>query len=352
MTAATGGEGRVMGLIMQPSVLHDFTVQVFVHVGLPIEDARLAAAVRVESALRQPAGLDAFSVMRLHNTVRRLQAGGINPTPHLTVVSERGHLALLDGDNGLGAVVGTQAMQRCLSQAQERGLALVGVRHSTTLGLMAFYAMQALEHDTIGFVATNTELKIGLPPWGGMTPALGNNPFAIAVPTGQEPALVLDMSVIATRPQGTGDLEGTSARGPLGNAFMSRPVIGDHKGYGLALVLEVLTGVLTGAGFGRAHAPESLSAPAARYDLGHLFGVLDPAAFMPREQFYARMAQLRRDITQAQRAPGVERIFLPGEPEHERRLERLQHGIPVHDETPAALREFCATLGLDSPLGA
>ncbi len=191
-----------MGSIILPSVLHDFTVQVFVRLGLPVEDAELAAAVRVESALRQPAGLDAFSVVRLHNTVRRLQTGGINPTPHLTVVREQAHLALLDGDNGLGAVVGTRAMERCLSSARAQGLALVGVRNSTTLGMMAFYAMRALEHDAIGFVATNTELKIGLPAWGGVVPALGNNPFAIAVPAGPEPAVVLDMSVIATSPQG------------------------------------------------------------------------------------------------------------------------------------------------------
>ena len=225
----------------------------------------------------------------------------------------------------------------------------MGVRNATTLGMMAFYAMQALEHQAIGFVATNTELKIGLPPWGGVIPALGNNPFAIAIPTGQDPALVLDMSVIATQPQDTMHEDAASSRAPLGAAFMSRPVIGDHKGYGLALVLEVLTGVLTGAGFGQQHAPERLATPDAQHDLGHLFGVLEPALFMPLEPFYDRMQQLRREVIQIERAPGVERIFLPGEIEHERRLERLQHGIPVHDETPAALQAFCASLGLDMP---
>jgi len=189
-------------LIIQASVLHDFYVQVLVRTGAPEADAQLAAAVRLESALRLPAGLDAFTVIRLQNTVRRIQAGGINPTPHIRVVQERATSALLDGDNGLGAVVGTRAMDHCLTKAQQQGFALVGVRNSTTLEMMAYYAMRALEHHAIGFAATNTELKIGLPPWGGLTPALGNNPFAIAIPGGQGPALVLDMSVIATRPQG------------------------------------------------------------------------------------------------------------------------------------------------------
>ena len=176
-----------MSIRIQSTAWHEFVVQVFQCAGVSTEHARLAAAVRVESALRQPAGIDAFGVMRLHNTMRRLQAGGINPTPRIRVVREQSHVVLLDGDNGLGAVVGTVAMQRCVQQGQGQGLALVGVRNSTTLGTMAFYAMRALEHGLIGFVTTNTELKIGLPPWGGVTPALGNNPFAIAIPAGQKP---------------------------------------------------------------------------------------------------------------------------------------------------------------------
>src|SRR5262245_61385821 len=145
-------------LMIQASILHDFFVQVFVRAGVPQEDAHCAAAVRLESALRQPAGFDAFNIMRLRNTVQRLQSGGINPMPRLRTVQERATFVLLDGDNGLGAVVGTRAMEHCLSKAQQQGLALVGVRNSTTLGMMAYYAMLALEHHVIGFAATNTEL--------------------------------------------------------------------------------------------------------------------------------------------------------------------------------------------------
>jgi LDH2 family malate/lactate/ureidoglycolate dehydrogenase len=333
--------------------VHDFYLQVFIQAGLLPEDARLAAEVRLESTLRQAAGFDVFGVQRLHHTVRRLQAGGINPRPQIRVARQQPLFALLDGDNGLGAVVGSRAMAMCLNKARGQGLALVGVQNSTTLGTMATYAMQALEHQAIGFASTNTELKIGLPPWGGVSPALGNNPFAIAIPAGQDPALVLDMSVIATPPQDDSATEtATSSRAPLSSAFTERPVIGDHKGYGLALVLEVLTGVLTGADFGQAHAPERLDAPGTRHNLGHLFGVLSPGLFMPLAQFEARMAQLRAEIKQAQRAPGVTRLLLPGELEHERRTQRLQAGLPVSEETIAALHQFCDTLGIDMPLSA
>lgn len=330
--------------------LRAFYQQVYQHAGVPAEDAAAVAAARLQSTLRQPAGFDLFSVTRLQNTVRRLQAGGINPAPQIRVVHERGPFALLDADNGLGPVVGMRAMTRCLEAAKEGGLALVGVRNSTTLGTMATYAMRALSEGFLGFVATNTELKIGLPPWGGLTPALGNNPFAVAIPRRERAPIVLDMSLIATQPQDSGATADTPARGPLGSDFLARPIIGAHKGYGLAVVLEVLCGVLTGAGFGQAHAPDRLADPHTRHDLGHLFAVLDPTVFMPRHEFEARIEQLCAEIKQSGPAPGVPRILLPGELEHERCETRLRGGIPVRSDAKEALLTFCGELGIALPL--
>lgn len=330
--------------------LHAFYRQAYQRAGVPAEDAEAVADARLQSTLRQPAGFDAFNVARLQNTVRRLQAGGINPTPQIRVVHERGPFTLLDADNGLGPVVGMRAMTRCLAAVRESGFALVGVRNSTTLGTMATYAMQALSEGFLGFAATNTELKIGLPPWGGLTPALGNNPFAVAIPRRDGAPIVLDMSLIATQPQDSGVAAEEPARGPLGSAFLARPVIGAHKGYGLAVVLEVLCGVLTGAGFGQAHAPDRLADPQTRHDLGHLFAVLDPTVFMPRHEFEARIEQLCVEIKQSDPVPGVPRILLPGELEHERCETRLRHGIPVRVDAREALLVFCNEMGIESPL--
>ena len=330
--------------------LHAFYRQVYQRAGVPPVDARAVADARLQSTLRQPAGFDAFAVARLQNTVCRLRAGGINPAPRIRVVHERGPFTLLDADNGLGPVVGARAMARCLEAARSAGLALVGVRNSTTLGTMATYAMQALSEGFVGFVATNTELKIGLPPWGGLSPALGNNPFAVAIPRRQGAPLVLDMSLIATQAQDGGAAAGTPARGPLGGDFLARPVIGGHKGYGLGVILEILCGVLTGAGFGQAHAPDRLADPQARHDLGHLFAVLDPTVFLPRQEFEARIEQLCMEIKQSEPAPGVPRILLPGELEHERSESRLRDGVPVHGDAREALQAFCEGLDITSPL--
>ena len=330
--------------------LHAFYQQVYQCAGVSDQDAAAVADARLQSTLRQPAGFDAFSVARLQNTVRRLRAGGINPTPQIRVVHERGPFALLDADNGLGPVVGVRAMTRCLEAARVGGFALVGVRNSTTLGTMATYAMRVLSEGALGFVATNTELKIGLPPWGGLSPALGNNPFAVAIPRRHGAPIVLDMSLIATQPQDSGAAGETSARGPLGSDFLARPIIGAHKGYGLAVVLEVLCGVLTGAGFGQAHAPDRLADPQVRHDLGHLFAVLDPTMFIPRHEFEARIEQLCAEIKQSEPAPGVPRILLPGELEHERSETRLRHGIPVGVDAQKALLVLCGEMGIASPL--
>ena len=334
-----------------PQRLHAFYQRVYQRAGVPDEDAEAVADARLQSTLRQPSGFDAFSVARLQNTVRRLQAGGINPTPQIRVVHERRPFTLLDADNGLGPVAGMRAMTRCLESARAGGLALVGVRNSTTLGTMATYAMRALSEGFLGFVGTNTELKIGLPPWGGLTPALGNNPFAVAIPRRERAPIVLDMSLIATQPQDSATAAESPARGPLGSDFLARPIIGAHKGYGLAVVLEVLCGVLTGAGFGQAHAPERLTDPQARHDLGHLFAVLDPTVFLPRPEFEARIEQLCAEIKQSEPAPGVPRILLPGELEYERSETRLRDGIPVRAEAREALLAFCNEMGIASPLG-
>ena len=330
--------------------LHAFYRQVYRHAGVPAADAEAVADTRLQSTLRQPAGFDDFAVARLQNTVRRLRAGGINPAPRIRVVHERGPFTLLDADNGLGPVVGARAMTLCLERARAGGFALVGARNSTTLGTMATYPMRALSEGFLGFAATNTELKIGLPPWGGVTPALGNNPFAVAIPRGRGAPVVLDMSLIATQPQDAGAGAGAPARGPLGSDFLARPVIGGHKGYGLGVVLEVLCGVLTGAGFGQAHAPDRLANSQARHDLGHLFAVLDPTVFMPREEFDARIEQLCLEIRQSEPAPGVSRILLPGELEYERSETRLRDGVPVHAGAGEALQAFCEELGIPSPL--
>jgi LDH2 family malate/lactate/ureidoglycolate dehydrogenase len=329
-----------------PERLRQWIVAFLRSAQVPEVEADLIASVRLEAALRDPLGFDTFAARSLGHVVERLRAGGLNPQPMIRVVQEDGPLALMDGDGGIGQLVGVRAMQHCLSLAHAHGLGLVGVRRSSSLGAMAYYAQMAAERDCIGLAATNTELRIGMPPWGGVTPALGNNPFAIAIPVTVGEPIVVDMSLTATEPQGEQPGLMNHRQALLGGGNVARAVMGGHKGYALAVILEVLCGVLTGAGFGLAHGHERIGAFATPPDLGHLFMALQINRFTPMAPFQAGVNALIQQLRSAERAPGVERIFLPGELESRRREARLQHGVPLSEEAMTTAHTLASELGL------
>jgi LDH2 family malate/lactate/ureidoglycolate dehydrogenase len=313
---------------------------------VPEVEANLIAAVRLEAALRDPLGFDTFAARSLGHVVERLQAGGLNPRPMIRLVREEGPLALMDGDRGIGQLVGVRAMEHCLHLADRHGLGLVGVRRSSSLGAMAYYAMMALAHEGIGFAATNTELRIGMPPWGGVTPTLGNNPFALAIPTAEGPAIVVDMSLTATEPQGEHAGMMVHRQALLGGGNIARAVMGGHKGYALAVALEIMCGVLTGAGFGLDHAHGRIGSFETPPDIGHLFIALDIKRLLPLPLFTAGVTALIQQLKASELAQGVEHILLPGELECGRREARLQDGIPLAEDAFTTLEAVAKKLGL------
>src|ERR671925_1756877 len=132
--------------IITASRLRQYIARLLTHAQVPEEEAQLIAAVRLEAALRDPLGFDAFAARSLGHVVERLRSGGLNPHPTIRVVHEDGPLALMDGDGGIGQLVGVRAMEHCLHLAETHGLGLVGVRRSSSLGAMAYYAMMAMSH--------------------------------------------------------------------------------------------------------------------------------------------------------------------------------------------------------------
>lgn len=326
--------------------LRAWIIALLMHAHVPEQDAGLIAKVRLEAALRDPLGFDDFAARSLAHVVARLEAGGLNGRPNICVDVEHGPLAVIDGDGGIGQLVGVRAMEDCLRRVQTHGLAMVGVRRSSTLGALAYYAMMALAPGYIGFATTNTELRIGMPPWGGVTPTLGNNPFAAAIPAGEGPPIVVDMSLTATEPQGQEHGAMAHRQALLSGGDVVRPVMGGHKGYALAVFLEIVCGVMTGAGFGLAHAHDQLGTFATPPDLGHLFAAVDVGRLMPLPLFQARIGTLVQQIKASARRPGVEHIYLPGELEAERHDMRLRSGIPVTDDALKTLQAVAGSLGV------
>jgi len=353
--------------------LQKFVVDVFRALGLTESNARDATAVLLKADIL---GIESHGVPRLRNYVTRLQTGAVETNPEVVVVHELPSTALVDGANGLGMVVGQRAMEIAIDKARETGAGFVSVRNSSHYGIAGFYARMALEHDMIGFSMTNVGSGGNTPPTGGKTGFFGTNPIAVAAPTKTPPAFVMDFATtvvafgklqIAMRrehdvPMGwIMDGEGNPTTKPdarVGGGYIL-PVggmreTGGHKGYGLMLLVDILTGVLSGAAVGATASKLSTSGaqseqvrPAgAAANTGHFFGALRIDGFRPVDEFKEEMDEMFRVIRSSEKLPGWDRVYVHGEDQWEAEKYRLANGIPIDEPTYESLKEIAGELNI------
>lgn len=351
---------RVEGLRMSQdikishSALKAFCSGVLMSVGVPEADAELVADTMVKADLR---GVSSHGVARLPSYVRRVQAGLMKARTQVTVVRENPSTLLVDGGNGFGQVAAFWTMKKLMDKAKASGVAAAGIKNTNHYGMGAYYAVIPTEHDMIGIAVSNAPPAMA--PIGGCKPILGTNPLSIAAPCGRWPAVVLDMatSLVSRGKIRLAAIEGKKI--PLGWGLDSRglptedpqavlkggtltPIAGP-KGYGLAFMIDVFAGVLTGAGFGEAlKAVDDLSGEAGT---GNFLVVVDIQSFMPVEQFKSRIDSLVEQIKNSPRVPGVDKIYLPGEIEWENEQVRLREGIPLPEEVIRELSALGQELG-------
>ena len=329
----------------QPTRLQGFVAAALASAGLPPADAAHVAALMVEAELQ---GSDGHGLIRLPQYVRRIRAGGINTRPDIRVAAERAAMALVDGDNGMGHLVVSRAVDIAIGKARASGVAWVGTRASNHAGPASLYVRRAVQQGmaALYFAVGNAN---HLPPWGGMEMLLSTNPIAVGIPAGSEPPVVLDM---ATTVAAYGKVKAKAKRGePLPEGWMidrqGQPLldparadegfllpIGGHKGYGLALVVGLLAGTLHGAAMGR-EVVDFNKDHVTPTNTGQAILAIDPSAFGDAGHFRAAVDQVVRDLRGAERLPGVERIWLPGEQSHLKRQRHAAQGITL----PAALCE-------------
>ncbi|MDP3799519.1 MAG: Ldh family oxidoreductase [Polaromonas sp.] len=324
--------------------------------GLPAADADKIANLMAEADLQ---GSDGHGVIRLPQYVRRIRAGGINTRPNIRVVKERAAMAVVDGDNGMGHLVMSHAVDLAMAKARSAGVAWVGARASNHAGPASLYVRKPIENNMIAlyFAVGNAN---HLPPWGGMEMLLSTNPIAVGLPAGSEPAVVLDM---ATTVAAYGKVKAKAKRGeqmpegwmidrqgkPLldpqraGEGFLVP--IGGHKGYGLALIVGLLAGTLNGAAMGR-EVIDFNHDHVTPTNTGQSVLVIDLAAFAEPEMFKAAVDHLVRDLRGSERLPGVERIWLPGEQSHHRRQQYAAEGIPLSAGQVSELTTLAHELGI------
>ncbi len=351
-------------------VLRNFSAAVFRHFGVPEDDAELASRVLATSDLR---GIESHGVARLHTYYDMLELGRINPRPNVRIVRESASTATVDGDNGLGLVVGPKANAIAMAKAAEAGSGWVSVRNTNHFGIAGYYVLQALERDLIGWAMTNST-KLVAPLWGAER-MLGTNPIAIAFPGLEEPPIVIDLATCAAAygkveialrageriPEGWAiDREGRVTTEPQkmidGGAILplgSDRERGGHKGYALAMMVDVLSAVLSGANWGPFTPPfalrQEVPARSVGKGIGHFFGALRIDAFLDPLEFKRQIDDLVRTFRATKPAPGTSGPLIPGDPEREAERIRSVEGIPLVGPVVEELLDVSRRTGIPFP---
>jgi L-2-hydroxycarboxylate dehydrogenase (NAD+) len=330
--------------------LKDFSAAVFMHFGVPKADAKLAAEVLAKSDLR---GIDSHGVARLHTYFEMLELGRINPKPKIKIVRAKASVATVDGDNGLGLVVGPKANEIAMDRAEQHGSGWVSVCNTNHFGIAGYYVLKALERDLIGWAMTNST-KLVAPLWGAER-MLGTNPIAIAFPGYKEPPIVIDMATSSvaygkieialrkkeqipkgwiideggrdtTNPQ---DMIDGGAQLPLG----SEREMGGHKGYALASMVDILCCILSGANWGPFAPPfalrQEIPSRSVGKGIGHFFGALQIDGFIDKNEFKKQIDDWIHVFRNTKPAPGTKGPLIPGDPEREAEALRSNEGIPL-----------------------
>jgi len=334
--------------------LRAFIAGAFEAVAVPREDARAIAQLMAQADIN---GSEGHGVFRLPQYIRRIKGGAVNVRPNIRVEREMAGMALVHGDNGMGHLVMKFAAEKAIEKAKTAGVAWVGARWSNHAGPASLYATMPLAHDMIGlYMAVGSANH--LPPWGGLDMLLSTNPIAVAVPAGDEPAIVLDM---ATTVAAYGKVKTKAQRGEMmpEGWMMDRqgqPLtdpkrasegfllpIGGYKGYGLAMIIGLLAGNLNGAAMGK-DVVDFNNDDTTETNTGHAIIAISIEAFQDLKAFKQGMDTLIRDIRNSRRLPGVDRIRLPGEGTHTARADREKNGIPMPEALLAALDQLAAEL--------
>lgn len=347
-----------MSVLVEEPLLRDLSRELLEAGGLPRDAAVLVADVLLFAELR---GIPSHGVVRLPYYLRRLRDGGTEALAAPVVIGESPGTALIDARNGMGHVACMAAADLAAYKAGSTGTACVGVRGSSHNGALSYYAMKLAERGFAAFVFTNTTPLMA--PWGGTGSVIGNNPLAFAAPFRPDRPFVFDAamsSVAAGRvrlaasrgeriPRGwIVDETGRETEDPRDFERGALLPFAGHKGYGFALIVEILASVLTGAGMLHQN-PFWQEATDTPLSIGHSIIAMDIARFMPLEEFGSRMEWMASVLESTPAAEGSNGVILPGEFEHQNELKRLRDGIPLAENTWVSLREAALEAGVDFP---
>ncbi len=343
---------------VDPGRLIDFATAVYEGAGMPEADARLVADTLVQADLW---GHQSHGVLRLGWYLERVQNGVMKPVTEPEFVIDGGAIALIDGHDGVGHVLSVLATKEAVKRAKAHGIAVVGVRNSNHFGTCMYYTLMGAREGCMTFLTSNGGPAMA--PWGGMKKIIGTNPMSVATPAGRHAPFVVDMAntgvargkIYLARqkrqpiPLGWAlDAAGAPTTDPQAAIDGIILPMAEHKGYAIAMMVDVLSGVLTGSGFlTQVHSPYKT---AEKSNCGHLFIAVNIEAMQPLAEFNARMEQYIAEVKSVPRAQGFDEIFYPGEIEARNNLRNREEGIQFPDDTLADLKRIAKETGLEGKL--
>ena len=348
---------------VKESDLRTTVTNIFEKMNVTTEDARLAADALVTADLR---GVESHGVSNmLRAYVAGYNSGEINPSPNWRIVRQTAATANIDSDGGLGIIIGPKSMEIAIEKARNVGVGMVTISNGRHMGMASYHAMMALKHDMIGISMTGCPPSV-LPTFGAKT-RVGTNPIAVAAPALEEPPFVYDAATsvvagnkigLASRlgvdlaPGWVADEDGTPLMDPVpipagwtpgmprNNPLLplgSTRESGSHKGYGLACVVDILSGILSGTGFGMVP---------GRPNFSHFVGAYSIEAFTEVDTFKSLMDDFLRSLRDTPPAPGHDRVMYAGLPEAETVQDRSVNGIPLHKEVVQWFQDICNEMSI------
>lgn len=334
-----------------------FARKAFMHVGVPEKDATQAAAVIAQA---ERSGVNSHGLQRLPMYLNRLLDGAVNLHPELKMTSQVPGCMAFDGDNGLGIVNGPRVLEKVMERAKEHGIAAATLCHSNHYGAGNYYGWKLAEAGLIGICMTNTSPCMA--PTGGAESLLGSNPLTVAFPTKNHDPIVLDMATSAVSLGKLQVMAGAGKEAPLGwvldpngnpSTDPAAPLkggsmlpIGGYKGYGLAVIIDLFSAVLSGACYGRDIGRLGVPGSTQPEGIGQFFLAIDPLKFLSEELFYDRIDDYICMIKGSRLAPDVKQIWMPGEIEfnNARRIET--EGAEVPPATAQRVIQCCIRCGM------
>lgn len=335
--------------------IRKFSIQCFSEVGMPENEAEIITEVLLEADLRE---IHSHGFLRLPIYIERIQNGLIKNKAHLTIAMENESIAVIDGEYSAGQVVAYKAMEKSIEKSENSGIGLVAVKNSNHFGISAFYSLMATEKDKIGIVISNVAPL--MPAIGGAEKVIGNNPLSIAAPSGTPEPVVLDMALSNTAfgkvlfakekgqdiPDGWGvDSKGKPTTNPddvINGGFLSP--VGGPKGFGLAFMIEILTGVLSGGQFSKMI--PSMYDVTQKQSISHLMITIDIKQLIPLDLYYSSITQLISYMKESKKAEGVNEIYLPGEIEFLKEKNNREKGVPMQEQTFNKLNDLAKELNI------